>query len=601
MKKYYKLFALVFLTFICLLTLASCNGEDDYQFSDGTLIYRKVEGGYEVIGVEDDAPHDIDIPTFVNWESVVSIGSYAFNNNADIYTIKMPSTVKIIKDYAIGNCCNLLTVSIPDGIERVGETNFFDCPNLEYKNYENGKYVGNSSNPYLVLYEAVDRNIIYCEVNSRCKIIGTAFKFCKELENVKIPNGVKVIDKYAFFACGSLKELVIPSSVKIIGDSAFSNCSALERIEMSDKIEEIGESAFYLCRSLASISLPDTLKKINGSLFADCSKLEYNEYEGGLYLGNEKNPYLFLACFEDPTNFKATIHKDTKLIDLYCSFVSYGFDVDLNISEIFVPKDSKYFKSIDGNLYSKDGKTLVKYAPAKADEAFSVPEGVERIGEYAFCDSSVRSVYLPDSVNELGDLVFAWSMELENIRFSPNIKEIPMYAFSGCSSLAAIELPDGLKSIGKSSFSNCTSLESIAFPESLKLIYENAFYGCDALVSITISDNINLIDSSVFSQCERLENVVIGEGTKTINSYMFKGCTSLKAVTLNNSITAIERGALIGCESLEKIMFNGTVEEWLAIKKYTDSYYEYNWNYKTGNYTVICTDGKLDKNDNVIE
>lgn len=600
MKKYYKLFALVFLTFICLLTLASCNGEDDYQFSDGTLIYRKVEGGYEVIGVEDDAPHDIDIPTFVNWKSVVSIGSYAFNNNADIYTIKMPSTVKIIKDYAISNCCNLLAVSIPNGIERVGEMNFFDCPNLEYKSYENGKYVGNSSNPYLVLYEAVDRDIIYCEVNSRCKIIGTAFYFCEELENVKIPNGVKVIDKRAFFACDSLKALAIPSSVKIIGESAFSNCDALERIEMSDKIEEIEYGAFFLCHSLTDISLPNTLKRIGNGLFGYCSKLEYNEYKGGLYLGNEKNPYLLLACFKDPSNAVVTIHKDTKLIDIYYTFVKYS-DADVNISEISVPEDSKYFKSIDGNLYSKDGKKLVKYATAKADEVFNVPEGVEKIGEYAFYESSLKSIYLPDSINELGILPFTWSRELEEIRFSPNIKEIPMSAFSGCSSLAAIELPDGLKSIGKSSFSNCTSLESIAFPESLKLIYENAFYGCDALVSITISDNINLIDSSVFSQCERLENVVIGEGTKTINSYMFKGCTSLKVVTLNNSITAIERGALIGCESLEKIMFNGTVEEWLAIKKYTDSYYEFNWNYRTGNYTVICTDGKLDKNDNVIE
>lgn len=600
MKKYYKLFSLVFLTFICLLTLASCNGEDDYQFSDGTLIYRKVEGGYEVIGVEDDAPHDIDIPAFVNWKSVVSIGSYAFNNNAEIYTIKMPRTVKIIKDNAIGNCCNLLTVSIPDGIERVGEMNFFDCPNLEYKNYENGKYVGNSSNPYLVLYEAVDRDIIYCEVNSRCKIIGTAFYFCKELENVKIPNGVKVIDKYAFFACGSLKELVIPSSVKIIGESAFSNCNALERIEMSDKIEEIEYGAFFLCYSLTDISLPNTLERIGNGLFGYCSKLEYNEYEGGLYLGNEKNPYLLLACFKDPSNAVATIHKDTKLIDVYYTFIKYS-DVDVNISEISVPKDSKYFKSIDGNLYSKDGKTLVKYATAKADEAFNVPEGVKKIGEYAFYGSSLKSIYLPDSINELGILPFSWSRELEEIRISPNIKELPLSAFNGCASLKNIELPTELVSIGRNAFAYCTSLDSLVLPESITYIGEDAFSYCKALTSITIPDNVCILNNYCFNRCESLESIVIGDEVKTINLYMFTHCKSLKTVTLDNSITAIERGAFFRCESLEKIIFNGTVEEWLAIKKYTDSYYEYNWNYETGNYTVICTDGKLDKNDNVIE
>lgn len=59
-------------------------------------------------------------------------------------------------------------------------------------------------------------------------------------------------------------------------------------------------------------------------------------------------------------------------------------------------------------------------------------------------------------------------------------------------------------------------------------------------------------------------------------------------------MTGIGDFALYGCRALTSITFKGTKTQWNAIEK------KYGWNFDTGNYIVICTDGKLDKNGNEI-
>lgn len=53
-------------------------------------------------------------------------------------------------------------------------------------------------------------------------------------------------------------------------------------------------------------------------------------------------------------------------------------------------------------------------------------------------------------------------------------------------------------------------------------------------------------------------------------------------------------GAFGGCGELTEITYNGTMEQWKNIKGG-------NWNENTGDYTVRCIDGKLDKNGNETE
>ena len=97
-------------------------------------------------------------------------------------------------------------------------------------------------------------------------------------------------------------ELVVPSSyngfkVTSIGEGGFHNCTGLTIITIPDSVTSIGAYAFSSCTGLTSITIPDSVTSIGGGAFAGCTNLKYNEYENGLYLGNDKNQYVIFLSF----------------------------------------------------------------------------------------------------------------------------------------------------------------------------------------------------------------------------------------------------------------------------------------------------------------
>ena len=137
------------------------------------------------------------------------------------------------------------------------------------------------------------------------------------------------------------------------------------------------------------------------------------------------------------------------------------------LTSITVEDSNNAYKSIDGNLYTSDGKTLVRYAPGKTDETFVIPDGVITIQSYAFYGcSSLTNITIPDSVTSIGD-----------------------YAFSGCSSLTNITIPNSVTSIGDYAFEYCTLLTSIVIPNSVTSMGERMFYGCTSSLIIYCETN----------------------------------------------------------------------------------------------------------------
>ena len=122
------------------------------------------------------------------------------------------------------------------------------------------------------------------------------------------------------------------------------------------------------------------------------------------------------------------------------------------------------FMSIDGVLYSADGKTLVCCPPGRTGE-FTVPTEVETIGESAFYYSSLTAVILPDGLRSVGSYGFAYS-SLASTELPAGLAEIGAHAFAN-SCIDSIKLPEGLVSIGTSAFLN-TNISEIYIPDSVK-------------------------------------------------------------------------------------------------------------------------------------
>ena len=77
----------------------------------------------------------------------------------------------------------------------------------------------------------------------------------------------------------------------------------------------------------------------------------------------------------------------------------------------------------------------------------------------------------------------------------------------------------------------------------------------------------------------------------SIGEDAFRGCSGLTTITIPDGVTSIGDYAFYGCGGLTAINFQGTMVQWQAIEKGSG------WNYVTGEYAVICTDGTISKAD----
>lgn len=185
----------------------------------------------------------------------------------------------------------------------------------------------------------------------------TGYGSCTDKELV-IPNKYKglpvtSIGDQAFLFCNTITSVTIPDSVTYIGNHAFAACDNLASVTIPDSVTYIDRNAFFWCKSLTSVFIPDSVT----------------------YIGN----VAFSWCF--------------------------------SLTNIMVDEKNPLYKSVDGNLYSKDGTILIQYATAKSETSFAVPDGVICIADYAFATRNspcykLENITIPGSVRKIGYAAF---------------------------------------------------------------------------------------------------------------------------------------------------------------------------------------------------
>ena len=275
-----------------------------------------------------------------------------------------------------------------------------------------------------------------------------------------------------------------------------------------------------------------------------------------------------------------------------------------NLTEINVSVDNSNYSSIDGILYSKNQKCLVR-----------CPEGKEKVS-------------IPDSVTSIGFSAFSGCLNLTGFdHFSDNIEHIDAFAFYDCPNMMDITIPESVTNIGSGAFgymSNDESYEDIKLDNFKIYCYSNtageqyaidngfdyilldgdepgyeieilddgtikiagiyghgyitdfiipseidgrivtsigdwAFYWCDNFETITIPDSITSIGYQAFCGCSSLTSIVIPDSVTYIGDFAFEDCYSLESVTLPDGVTSIGDYAFESCNNLTSVTISSNV------------------------------------------
>ena len=191
----------------------------------------------------------------------------------------------------------------------------------------------------------------------------------------------------------------------------------------------------------------------------------------------------------------------------------------------------------------------------------TLKNGVQSIGERAFekC-SSLESVIFENTVLEkISDGAFSGCSALSSIVLPDSVTEIEKYAFFE-TGLRNIQLPEKLTLIGAYAFCNCKNLKQVQLPSQLKELGNGAFSSCENLAQIQLPAQLNKLGTDAFRNCTSLDKIDIPAGLTQIEPDTFCN-TGLTSVTLHEGLTKIEDGAFHDCLKLKKIRIPKSVTD----------------------------------------
>lgn len=273
----------------------------DYEYQmneDGTVTIT------DYIGVSEN----VVIPSKIDGYTVTTIGSYAFDRNRTITTVKIPNTVTKIKNKAFYICPNLKSADLPDSLDNYSAGSIYNCIGLERLNVSRTNPLYTSIDG--VLYSKDVTELVACP-NAKTEIdlpdsltyiqpaafeycanlktvvlpetvrgtLSGVFRNCTALESVNIPEGVYKIED-CFKRCTSLKSINLPQSVKEMGTSTFSNCTALESITLPNAVKRISSNTFEGCSNLTTVTFSNAVADIDSNAFARCTRLNRINFYG---------------------------------------------------------------------------------------------------------------------------------------------------------------------------------------------------------------------------------------------------------------------------------------------------------------------------------
>lgn len=163
---------------------------------------------------------------------------------------------------------------------------------------------------------------------------------------------------------------------------------AMTGLLLPDTLVDLGRGALAQCDTLKSVDLPESLRHIGPCAFSGCGSLR-----------------------------RITIPKGVDHVSMDRVFLGCG-----GLEAIDVAPGNEVYRSVDGVLFSREGRRLVAFPPARGGR-YEVPNGVLQIAPHAFAGCRrLQEAVLPPSVAEIGRCAFAGCAGLTNVVFMGSVR-----------------------------------------------------------------------------------------------------------------------------------------------------------------------------------
>lgn len=399
---------------------------------------------------------------------VTEIGNYAFQGNTTITEIVLPEGIKTIGADCFERMTKLTKVNIPQTVESIFR--FESSGNgitQNESNYRGGLLI--IDNCLLKVKKELTGQVDMPE-GTRL-VAGYAFSGCKEITRISLPETVTEVGPYAFESCKQLGEINLPKGLKVIHKGTFNSCETLgtSTLTLPENLQEIEDFSFWKTVRLTELRFPEGLRKIGDQAFwqsglkriwlpasiesigawafADLTVLEEVHLAApdpsAITLGNGVFdsaptgaklyvPYGSRTLYQSAPQWSAfTIEEDNPCID--------GF--------YYVLDQWNHTATLTYETYEEDGAyNHTNYSRLNTTEwtipAQVVQDGqvyaVTAIGDYAFANTNVERINLPEGIESIGTSAFDGNGILKQVILSSTLTSIGQFAFYECRSLSVI-------------------------------------------------------------------------------------------------------------------------------------------------------------------
>lgn len=394
-----------------------------------------------------------------------------FEDRDKLTSIILPETLESIGYDAFYSCDGLTSIDIPVSVKRIRGYAFYGCSNLTTVTGMEGLSDANSYDAWDVFGGTAITQPVYG---------GSVFLYLPPsmIGEYEVPAGIKMTTAGSM-RNSQLSSIILPASLTDLGDDTFMDCPNLVDIYCYAPVPPTCHSGVWeygFDKAACTVHVPASVVEDykNAEEWRDMGKIV------GITSGElvDMNIHVATAGTLDDALFDAAV-VDAEISDKVLVR-------NLTVTGSINADDVAYLNTLPNTLYNMQ---MLDLGDATLEN--------NAITERMFYATSYKAIQLPATVTSIAGEAFREAKRLTSITLPESLQSIGSYAFAN-TALTSIVIPDGVTEMGDRVMQSCGALTSVTIGNGVTSIPDCWAEFCNNLEEVTIGKNVSSISWNAF-------------------------------------------------------------------------------------------------------